>query len=240
MSEALDRGMPLQDVRVIELGQLPAGPFCGQLMGDFGAVIIKVEDPKAGDPMRQWGREKPYGRSLWWPVVARNKKSVTADLRSPEGQDLVRKLAAKADVLLENFRPGTLERWNLSPERLWEINPRLIVTRVTGYGQTGPYAFGADELLDALHQAGVPAGRIYKAGDMFADPHFAAREAIVTVPDAELGDLPMQSVFPKLSATPGKVRSTGPALGSSNDEIYRGLLGLGDDDLGRLSAAGVI
>jgi formyl-CoA transferase len=141
------QALPLDDLRVIELGSLLAGPFCGQLLGDFGAEIIKVEDPVAGDPMRQWGREKAHGMSLWWPVIARNKKSITADLRTTEGQDLIRSLVAKADVLLENFRPGTLERWGLSPEELWKINPKLVVTRVTGYGQTGPYAaragFGA-------------------------------------------------------------------------------------------------
>jgi formyl-CoA transferase len=395
--------LPLRDVRVIELGQLLAGPFCGQVLGDFGAEVIKVEDPRHGDPMRQWGREKPYGKSLWWPVVARNKKSVTCDLRTADGQELVRQLVKRSDVLLENFRPGTLERWNLAPEQLWEINPRLVVTRVTGFGQTGPYAsragfgsigeamggiryvtgsadeppsragislgdslaalhaaigtlvalherelsghgqvvdaaiyesvlammesmlpewqqtgyqrertgpvlpnvapsnvyptregdtvliaanqdsvfarlatvmqrpdlvtderfathsargeymeeldaqiadwtagFTADELLEALHQAGVPAGRIYRAKDMFDDPHFAARDAIVRLSDPGLGEIAMQNVFPKLSATPGAVRSTGPALGASNDDIYRGLLGLGDDDLRRLTDAGVI
>lgn len=134
------QGLPLDDVRVVELGQLLAGPFCGQLLGDFGAEVIKVEDPTNGDPMRQWGREKPYGKSLWWPVVARNKKSVTADLRTQEGQDLVRRLVDQADVLVENFRPGTLERWGLAPEELWKTNPKLVVTRVTGFGQTGPYA----------------------------------------------------------------------------------------------------
>ncbi|MBB2506100.1 MULTISPECIES: CaiB/BaiF CoA transferase family protein [Amycolatopsis] len=132
--------MPLAGLRVVELGQLLAGPFCGQLLGDFGAQVIKVEDPRTGDPMRQWGRERPYGRSLWWPVVARNKQSVTADLRTEEGQRLVARLIVEADVLIENFRPGTLERWGLSPEVLWERNPRLIITRVSGYGQTGPYA----------------------------------------------------------------------------------------------------
>jgi formyl-CoA transferase len=397
------RSLPLRDVRVIELGQLLAGPFCGQVLGDFGAEVIKVEDPRHGDPMRQWGREKPYGKSLWWPVVARNKKSVTCDLRTDDGQDLVRRLARQSDVLLENFRPGTLERWNLAPEDLWEVNPGLIVTRVTGFGQTGPYAsragfgsigeamggiryvtgsadeppsrtgislgdalaalhaaigtlvalherersgrgqvvdaaiyesvlammesmlpewqqtgyqrertgpvlpnvapsnvyptregdtvliaanqdsvfgrlagvmqrpdlvadrrfathsargefmaeldaiiaewtagFGADELLEALHGAGVPAGRIYRAKDMFVDPHFAAREAIVRLHDDTLGEIAMQNVFPKLSATPGRVRATGPALGASNDDIYRGLLGLGEDELRRLATAGVI
>lgn len=135
-----DQSLPLDDVRVVELGQLLAGPFCGQLLGDFGAEVIKVEDPATGDPMRQWGREKPYGKSLWWPVVARNKLSVTADLRTEQGQELVRGLLAEADVLVENFRPGTLERWGLAPEQLWETNPGLVVTRVTGFGQTGPYA----------------------------------------------------------------------------------------------------
>jgi formyl-CoA transferase len=395
--------LPLADVRVVELGQLLAGPFCGQLLGDFGAEIIKVEDPGRGDPMRQWGREKPHGMSLWWPVVARNKKSVTANLRDPRGQELVRRLATGADVLLENFRPGTLERWGLGPEQLWEINPRLVVTRVTGYGQNGPYApragFGsigeamggiryvtgdadrppsragislgdalaatfaalgtlvalharqatgrgqvvdsaiyeavlilmesllpewelagyqrertgsvlpnvapsnvyptqdgdlvliaanqdsvfrrlvtlmgspeladneryathgarganmaeldgiiagwsarqdAEELLGTLHEGGVPAGRIYRARDMFADPHFAARAAIVRLAHPQFGEVAMQNVFPKLSATPGQVRHVGPALGEHNDDVYRGLLGLGDGDLADLAKDGVI
>ncbi len=397
------RDIPLGDVRVIELGQLLAGPFCGQLLGDFGAEVIKVEDPGRGDPMRQWGREKPYGRSLWWPVVARNKKSVTCDLRTSAGQDLVRRLVERADVLLENFRPGTLERWGMSPDELHAINPRLIITRVTGFGQTGPYApragygsigeamggirhvtgdpdrppsragislgdslaavhacvgtlvalhertrsgkgqvvdsaiyeavlammesmlpewqqssyqrertgpvlpnvspsnvyptmdgdsvliaanqdsvftrlakvmdrpelaaddryathsargehmaeldeiiaawtagIDADDLLARLNEGGVPAGRIYRAEDMFADPHFAAREAIVRVPHPDFGELAMQNVVPKLSATPGSVRSVGPALGQHNEEVYRGLLGLTDADLARLSGDGVI
>ncbi|MFI6480955.1 CaiB/BaiF CoA transferase family protein [Nonomuraea sp. NPDC050663] len=394
---------PLDDIRVVELGQLLAGPFCGQLLGDFGAEVIKVEDPGRGDPMRQWGREKPYGKSLWWPVVARNKKSVTCDMRTPEGQDLVRRLVAESDVLLENFRPGTLERWGLSPEELHTINPRLVITRVTGFGQTGPYApragYGsigeamgglrhvtgdpdrppsrtgislgdslaathacvgtlvalhqrersgrgqvvdsaiyeavlammeslvpewqqasyqrertgpvlpnvspsnvyptldgdeiliaanqdsvfqrlaaamgrpelaedpryathgargesmdeldgiiaawtgglpADDLLSTLNDNGVPAGRIYTAKDMFADPHFAAREAIVRVPHPDFGELAMQNVVPKLSQTPGGVRSAGPALGQHNDEIYRGLLGLSDQEFAKLRSARVI
>ena len=395
--------LPLDDIRVIEMGSLLAGPFCGQLFGDFGAEVIKIEDPKSGDPLRQWGREKPQGQSLWWPIVGRNKKSITINLRAPEGQDLVRKLVAEADVLLENFRPGTLERWGLSPEELWKINPGLIVTRVTGYGQTGPYAsragFGAigeamggirhvtgdpdraparagisigdslaatyaalgtlvalhnrertgkgqivdsalyeatlammesllpewqlagyergrsgstlpnvapsnvyptkdgemvliagnqdtvfrrlveamgrpeladseeyathdargarmqqldeliadwtvtmdaEPLLELMAESGVPAGRIYKAKDMFADPHFAAREAIVTVQHPTLGDFPMQNVFPKLSETPGKVRSVGPELGQHNEEIYTQLLGIDEDTVSSLRAAGVI
>lgn len=399
----MDTQLPLDDIRVIELGQLLAGPFCGQLLGDFGAEVIKVEDPASGDPMRQWGREKPYGKSLWWPVVARNKLSVTANLRTSEGQDLVRRLVAKADVLIENFRPGTLERWGLSPERLWEINPGLVITRVTGFGQSGPYAsragYGsigeamggirhvtgdpdrpparagislgdslaatfaalgtlvalhqrgrsnrgqivdsaiyeavlsmmesllpewqiagyqrertgttlpnvspsnvyptadgemvliaanqdtvfrrladvmgqpelatneryathsargqymeeldgviaewsstvkADDLLERLHGGGVPAGRIYKAKDMFADPHFAAREAIVKLAHPDLGEFAMHNVAPKLSDTPGRVRHVGPELGEHNQEIYRGLLELDDDTMSSLRSAGVI
>ena len=395
--------LPLDDLRVVELGSLLAGPFCGQLLGDFGAEVIKVEAPGVGDPMRQWGREKPYGMSLWWPVVARNKKSVTANLRTEEGQDLVLRLVAKADVLVENFRPGTLERWGLAPERLWEINPRLVVTRVTGFGQTGPYAeragYGsigeamggiryvtgdpdrppartgvslgdslaamfatlgtlvalhhrgrtgrgqvvdsaiyeavlalmesmlpewqvagyqrertgstlpnvspsnayptadgemilvaanqdtvfrrladvmsksdlasderysthgargqhmdeldgliaqwtsslkAEDLLERLHAAGVPAGRIFRAKDMFADPHFAARNAIVRLTHPELGELAMHNVFPRLSETPGAVRHVGPALGEHNEEIYRRLLGLDDDALSSLHSDGII
>jgi len=138
---------PLAGLRLIEMGTLLAGPFCGQLLGDFGAEVIKIEPPGQGDPMREWGREKAHGMSLWWPVVARNKKSVTLNLREAEGQAIARDLIAKADFLLENFRPGTLERWNLSYAELQKINPRLIMIRVSGFGQTGPYAkragFGA-------------------------------------------------------------------------------------------------
>ena len=131
---------PLTDIRVIEMGQLLAGPFCGQLLADFGAEVIKCEQPGEGDPMREWGREKPYGKSLWWPVVARNKKSLTLNLRTPEGQQVLRDLVATSDILIENFRPGTLERWNLGYEELSKINPKLIMVRVTGFGQTGPYS----------------------------------------------------------------------------------------------------
>ena len=399
----MTKPLPLDDIRVVELGQLLAGPFCGQLLGDFGAEVIKVEDPQRGDPMRQWGRERPYGQSLWWPVVARNKKSVTADLRTEQGQHLVRRLIARADVLVENFRPGTLERWGLDPEQLWDLNPALVVTRVSGFGQTGPYSsragygsigeamggiryvtgdpdrpparagislgdslaatfaclgtlvalhqcgrtgrgqvvdsaiyeavlammeslvpeyqiagyqrertgttlpnvspsnvyptadgemvliaanqdtvfrrlaaamdrpelatdgryathtargrsmpelddviaawsatFKADELLGRLNDHGVPAGRIYKARDMLADPHFAAREAIVRLVHPELGEFAMHNVVPKLSDSPGRVRHVGPGLGEHNEEIYRDLLGLADDELTSLRSAGVI
>jgi formyl-CoA transferase len=138
---------PLTDLRVLELGTLLAGPFCGQLLGDLGADVIKIEPPGQGDPMRNWGRQKPGEPSLWWPVIARNKRAVTLDLRQAEGQALLRELVAKADILLENFRPGTLEKWHLGWEELAAVNPRLIMVRVSGYGQTGPYSgragFGA-------------------------------------------------------------------------------------------------
>jgi len=128
---------PLNDIRVIELGQLIAGPFCGQLMADMGADVIKVEPPGAGDPMRVWGRgDYP----LWWSVCARNKKCITANLRKPEGQELVKKLISQADMVLENFRPGTLEKWGMSYDELSAQNPGLIMIRVSGYGQTGPYS----------------------------------------------------------------------------------------------------
>lgn len=128
---------PLTDIRVIELGQLIAGPYCGQLLADFGADVIKVESPGKGDPMRDWGRgDFP----LWWTICARNKRCVTADLRVTEGQNIVKRLVKDADMLLENFRPGTLEKWGLGYDDLKAINPGLIMIRVSGFGQTGPYA----------------------------------------------------------------------------------------------------
>ena len=124
---------------MVEMGSLLAGPFCGQLLGDFGAEVVKVEAPGKGDPMREWGRHRKEGRTLWWPIIARNKKSVTLNLREAEGQELARDLVATADVLIENFRPGTMEGWGLGYEDLKPINPGLVMVRVSGYGQTGPY-----------------------------------------------------------------------------------------------------
>ncbi len=129
---------PLSDLRVVEMGQLIAGPFAGQLFADFGAELIKLEPPNQGDPLRIWGKERTNGKALWWSVLGRNKKSVTCNLRLPEGQQIARDIIATSDVVIENFRSGTLERWGLSPERLWEVNPRLVILRVTGFGQTGP------------------------------------------------------------------------------------------------------
>ncbi|MAI11698.1 MAG: formyl-CoA transferase [Rhodospirillaceae bacterium TMED167] len=131
---------PLAGVRVIEMGQLLAGPFTSSRLADFGAEVIKVETPGKGDPMREWGHHRYNGRPVWWPILARNKKSVTANLREERGQDLIRHLVRKADVLVENFKPGTLEKWDLGPDDLHKINPGLIIGRISGYGQTGPYA----------------------------------------------------------------------------------------------------
>jgi succinyl-CoA---D-citramalate CoA-transferase len=402
MTDTFKNG-PLGDLRVIELGTLLAGPFCGQLLGDMGAEVIKVEPPEQGDPLRVWGREKTDGKSLWWPVVARNKKSITLDLRQAEGQKLLYELAAKADFLLENFRPGTLEKWSCGYDQLAKINPRLIMIRVSGYGQSGPYskragfgaigeamgglryvvgdpstppsrmgisigdslaatfaclgalsalhhrevtgrgqvvdsaiyeavlsmmesliteydkagyirertgailpniapsnvyptsdgsmvliaanqdtvfqrltqAMGRPELakqpeyathgarglrqkeidgiigdwtrtqttaavLDAMEEFSVPAGLIYRAPEMLEDPHFQAREAIVSTPHPDFGELKMQNVAPKLSHTPGRVRSPSPSLGQHNDEIYRGMLGLSAERYAQLKAAKVI
>jgi crotonobetainyl-CoA:carnitine CoA-transferase CaiB-like acyl-CoA transferase len=130
---------PLSGLRVIEFGQLLAGPYVGTLLGDFGADVVKVEAPPAGDPMRDWGRLRHNDHSLWWSILARNKRSVTLNLRTPEGQGLATRLCAAADVVLENFRPGTMEKWGLGPADVHAGNPRAVYARVTGYGQTGRY-----------------------------------------------------------------------------------------------------
>jgi formyl-CoA transferase len=135
-----DRPGPLADVRVLELGTIVAGPFAGRLLADYGADVVKIEPPGGQDPMRDWGQESYKGHRLWWTVHARNKRCITLDLRSTRGQELFLRLVERADVIVENFRPGTLERWNLGWERLAGVNPGLVLARVSGYGQTGPYA----------------------------------------------------------------------------------------------------
>ena len=390
----------LKGLRVVELGQLLAGPFCGQLLGDMGAEVIKVEPPGAGDPMRVWGQG---AEKVQWEVVARNKKSVSANLRIPEGQALVRKLIGKADILIENFKPGTMEKWGFAPDALLAEYPGLIIARMSGYGQTGPYSdragfggigeamggwryivgepdrspsrmgisigdtltatYGCMGVLAALHHRNrngegqvidaalyesvlqvmeglvpeydhggfirersgsilpgiapsnvytckdgeymigankdslwqrlaeamgrpelgtderyathlarghnqleldeiinawtatltveevdalmiaysVPAGRVYRAPEMLADPHFQAREAIIEVETERHGKLKMQGAFPKLSVTPSSVRSPAPSLvGQHNNEIYGGLLGMQREELDALEAAGAI
>ena len=154
----------LAGVRVVEMGQLIAGPFCGKTLGEFGADVIKIEAPETGDPLRNWRLIKE-GTSVWWQVQSRNKRSVALDLRQKEGQDIARQLIAEADVLVENFRPGTLEGWGMSPEELHQLNPGLVMLRISGYGQTGPYrdlpGFGAiGEAMGGLrHLTGEP-GRV--------------------------------------------------------------------------------
>ena len=174
---------PLEGLTVIEMGTLIAGPFCGQILGDFGAEVIKIEDPKAGDPMRQWGRSLPKGHSPWWPVIGRNKKSVTLNLRTAEGQAIARKLIGGADVLVENFRPGALEKWGLGYDALSVDNPGLVMARVSGFGQTGPYASRAGYALIGEAMGGLryitgepdraPARAGISVGDSLAGLHAA-------------------------------------------------------------------
>ena len=166
---------PLADLKVVEMGTLIAGPFCGQILGDFGARVIKIEDPKAGDPMRQWGRSLPQGLSPWWPVIGRNKASVGLDLRTPEGREIALSLIETADVLIENFRPGTLEKWGMGYAALSARNPGLIMARVSGFGQTGPYATRAGygligEAMGGLrHVTGEPDRPPARAGISIGD-----------------------------------------------------------------------
>lgn len=152
---------PLKDIKVLELGQLIAGPFCTRLFAEFGAQVIKIESPRGGDPLRRW-RKLYQGQSLWWLLQARNKQSVTVNLKSPEGQEIIRRLAKEADVVVENFRPGAMEGWGLGYEALSRDNPGLVMVRLSGYGQTGPYrdrpGFGAiGEAMGGLrHVTGYP------------------------------------------------------------------------------------
>ncbi len=394
---------PLSDLVVIEMGSLIAGPFCGQILGDFGAEVIKVEDPKVGDPMRQWGRSLPQGLSPWWPVIGRNKKSVGLDLRTPQGQTIARSLIAGADIVIENFRPGAMEKWGLGYDVLSKDNPGLIMARISGFGQTGPYSQRAgygligeamgglrhvtgepdrpparagisigdslaamhavmgitmalhhrantgkgqvidaalyesvlavmenlitefditgyvrersgsvlpgiapsnaypcaggdmiliggngdnvyarlteamgrpdlkidpkfvdhasrgvnqaeldgiiavwtsgyllEDLLILLQGQGVPASRVFRAPDMLEDPQFQAREAIVSVDHPVFGAIRMQNAFPKLSATPGRVRWPGPKLGEHTDEVLAARAGCDAGRLAALRAEGVI
>src|SRR3954453_10035273 len=140
-----DGGRPLSTgrlprLRAVRVGQPLAGPFVGTLLGDFGADVVKIEAPGGGDAMRDWGRLRHNDHSMWWSILARNKRSVALNLREPEGQRIAADLAATADIVLENFRPGTMEKWGLGPEDLHERNPKLVYARVSGYGQTGRYA----------------------------------------------------------------------------------------------------
>jgi crotonobetainyl-CoA:carnitine CoA-transferase CaiB-like acyl-CoA transferase len=137
---SVETRLPLEGIRVLEIGQLLAGPFCGQLLGDFGAEVIKIEQPGIGDPMREWGREKSDGESLWWPTIARNKKSVTLDLRKSAGQKTFIELAKQSDIVVENFRPKTIDNWGIGYADVSKVNSRIIMVHVSGFGQTGPYS----------------------------------------------------------------------------------------------------
>jgi len=171
---------PLAKLKVIEMGQLIAGPFAAKTLADFGADVIKIEPPKVGDALRKWRLLKD-GTSVWWQVQSRNKKSLSLDLRQTEAQDIVRTLVSEADVLIENFRPGTLEGWGLDPKKLIELNPKLIVLRISGYGQTGPYrdkpGFGVvAEAMGGLRHLTAEPGRVpvrvgISIGDTLASLH---------------------------------------------------------------------
>jgi formyl-CoA transferase len=171
---------PLSGLKVIELGQLIAGPFAAKTLSDFGADVVKIEPPDGGDPLRQWRLVKD-GTSVWWQVQSRNKRSIGLDLKTPEAQDIVRRLASQADVLIENFRPGAMEGWGLGPEVLLAQNPKLIMLRISGYGQSGPYrdrpGFGvvAEAMSGLRHLTGEP-GRVpvrvgVSIGDTLASLH---------------------------------------------------------------------
>jgi formyl-CoA transferase len=178
-------GGPLAGLKVLELGQLIAGPFAGKTLADFGAEVIKVEPPGTGDPLRQW-RLLHDGTSVWWQVQSRNKKSVVLDLRSDDGRNAVRALAAEADVLIENFRPGTMEKWGLSYEFLSAANPGLIMLRISGYGQTGPYkdlpgfAVVAEAMGGLRHLTGEPGRAPVRCGVSLGDT-LAALHGVIGV-----------------------------------------------------------
>ncbi|WP_120993300.1 CaiB/BaiF CoA transferase family protein [Stutzerimonas urumqiensis] len=174
MTEPAQRDLPLQGLKVVEMGQLIAGPFASKLLGEFGAEVIKIEPPKTGDPLRTWRKIKD-GTSLWWHVQSRNKRSLTLDLKQAEGQDVARRLIAEADILIENFRPGTLEEWGMGWDDLSALNPRLIMLRISGYGQTGPYrdrpGFGViGEAMGGLrHLSGHPGQPPVRVGISIGD-----------------------------------------------------------------------
>jgi formyl-CoA transferase len=248
MSTSTQAAIPpgaLKGVRVIEMGQLIAGPFAGKMLGEFGADVIKIEPPGSGDPLRNWRLIK-NGTSVWWQVQSRNKRSIALDLRVPEGQAIARRLIGEADVLIENFRPGTLEQWGMSYEKLAESNPGLVMLRISGYGQTGPYrdlpGFGAiGEAMGGLrHLTGEP-GRVpvrcgISIGDTLAALHGtigvlvalwhrkvnAGRGQVIDVALTEATFNVMESLLPEYSVF-GVVReAAGSALpGIAPSNAYR-------------------
>ncbi|MCG2593981.1 CoA transferase [Ramlibacter sp. XY19] len=256
---------PLAGLKVLEMGQLIAGPFAAKTLGDFGAEVIKIEPPGVGDPLRNW-RLLKNGTSVWWQVQSRNKRSVALDLRNAEAQDFLRKLAAEADVIVENFRPGALEGWNLDPAQLLEANPRLIVLRISGYGQTGPYrdrpGFGVvGEAMGGLRHLTAEPGRVpvrvgVSIGDTLAALHGvigillalhererSGRGQVVDVALYEAVFNCMESLLPEYSAF-GAVRGPGgsalPGIAPSNAYLCRDgyalVAGNGDSIYKRLMA----
>ncbi|MEB2347382.1 MAG: CoA transferase [Comamonadaceae bacterium] len=393
--------LPLAGVRVVEMGQLIAGPFCGKTLGDFGAEVLKIEATGTGDPLRNW-RLLKQGTSVWWQVQSRNKRSLALDLRQAEAQEIACRLIAEADVLVENFRPGTLESWGMAPEALRALNPGLVILRISGYGQTGPYrdlpgfgligeamgglrhlsaepgrvpvrvgvsigdtlaalhgtigvlmalyhrkvhggpgqvidvalyeavfncmeslipeydAFGVvrqpggsalpgiapsnaypcadgwvlvagngdsifrrlmtaigredlggapdlahnagrvarvaeidgaiadwtrtrsvDAVVQAMAAARVPAGKVYTARDIAEDPHYAAREMLLTQHTRDGYDVRVPGIVPKLSATPGRVRASAPHLGDDTDAVLAGI-GITPEQIAALRERGIV
>ena len=255
---------PLANLKVIEMGQLIAGPFAAKTLADFGADVIKIEPPKVGDALRKWRLLKD-GTSVWWQVQSRNKRSLSLDLKQTEAQEIVRTLIAEADVLIENFRPGTLEGWGLDPEKLLELNPKLIVLRISGYGQTGPYrdkpGFGVvAEAMGGLRHLTAEPGRVpvrvgVSIGDTLASLHgvigilLALRERhqsgkgqVIDIALYEAVFNCMESLLPEYSAF-GEVRQAGgsalPGIAPSNaylcaDGGYVLVAGNGDSIFKRL------
>jgi formyl-CoA transferase len=255
---------PLGGLKVVELGQLIAGPFAAKTLADFGADVIKIEAPRTGDPLRQWRLLKD-GTSVWWQVQSRNKRSVALDLRQPEAQDIVRKLALDADVLIENFRPGAMEGWGLGPEELLKLNPRLIMLRISGYGQTGPYrdrpGFGVvAEAMSGLRHLSAEPGRVpvrvgVSIGDTLAalhgvigilmalqHRHASGNGQVIDVALYEAVFNCMESLLPEYSAfgaIRGPAGSALPGIAPSNaylcgDGAYALIAGNGDSIFKRL------
>jgi len=255
---------PLAKLKVIEMGQLIAGPFAAKTLGDFGADVIKIEPPKVGDALRKWRLLKD-GTSVWWQVQSRNKRSLSLDLKQAEAQDIVRTLVKEADVLIENFRPGTLEGWGLDPEKLLELNPKLIVLRISGYGQTGPYrdkpGFGVvAEAMGGLRHITAEPGRVpvrvgISIGDTLAslhgvigillalqERHQSGKGQVIDIALYEAVFNCMESLVPEYSAF-GEVRQAGgsalPGIAPSNaylcaDGGYVLIAGNGDSIFKRL------
>jgi len=255
---------PLAGLKVLELGQLIAGPFAAKTLGDFGADVIKVEPPGTGDPLRHWRMLKD-GTSVWWQVQSRNKRSIALDLKNFEAQDIVRRLARESDVLIENFRPGALEGWGLGPDKLLEANPRLVVLRISGYGQTGPYrdrpGFGvvAEAMGGMRHLTGEP-GRVpvrvgVSIGDTLAslhgvigillalnDRHRSGKGQVIDIALYEAVFNCMESLLPEYSAfgaVRGPAGSAMPGIAPTNayrcaDGGYAIVAGNGDSIFKRL------